>query len=69
MNKKLLGVVLSGVLCVGLLTGCDKDETEELINKGYNDGNQKVEEPKEEYTEPSTDDYKLEETPKESSEP
>ena len=68
MNKKLLGVVLSGVLCIGLLTGCDKDKTKESFEKGYNDGSQKVEEPKEEYTEPNIDDYK-QETPEESSEP
>ena len=53
MNKKIFSLLLTGMLCVGMV-GCG-DEVQEQAEKGYNDATQEeqqVEEPKEEVAEP-----------------
>ena len=53
MNKKIFGLVLSGMLCVGMV-GCG-DEVKESFEEGYEDATkqeEQVEEPKEEVAEP-----------------
>lgn len=53
MNKKIFGLVLTGILCVGM-AGCG-DDVKESYEDGYNDATkqeQQVEAPKEEVVEP-----------------